>query len=260
MTNRIGNEAEISTDYRTWGEFLEVARQRAEEHSGEWLEVKAPAMFCLAMRRQTHLQLGPLDERYEVGLLEDDDYAERARQSGYQLRCVEDVVVHHFGEASFGKLVPGGEYTRILKTNQRRYAQKWGHDWEPYGRRPNPRYEREAEHLREAVNTAVPAGAKVLVVSRGDQGLLELNGRRADHFPQAPGGGWAGHHPADSDEAIGHLEALREDGAEYLVVPPTYGWWLSYYEGLRAHLDDRYTAVVSDERAGAIYHLEEAAR
>ena len=106
----------------------------------------------------------------------------------------------------------------------------------------------------------MPAGAKVLVVSRGDQGLLELNGRRADHFPQAPGGGWAGHHPADSEEAIGHLEALREDGAEYLVVPPTYGWWLSYYEGLRAHLDDRYTAVVSDERAGAIYHLEEAAR
>ncbi len=260
VTNRIGNEAEISTDYRNWGEFLEVARLRAEEHSGEWLEVKSPAMFCLAMRRQTHLQLGPLDERYEVGLLEDDDYAERARQAGYQLRCVEDVVVHHFGEASFGRLVPGGEYTRILQANQQRYAQKWGHDWEPYGRRPNPRYEREAEHLREAVKTAVPAGAKVLVVSRGDQGLLELNGRRADHFPQAPGGGWAGHHPADSEEAIGHLEALREDGAEYLVVPPTYGWWLSYYEGLRAHLDDRYTAVVSDERAGAIYHLEEAGR
>jgi GT2 family glycosyltransferase len=257
VTNRIGNEAEIVTDYRTWGEFLGFARQRAEDHVGEWLEVRAPAMFCLAMRRQTHFQLGPLDERYEVGLLEDDDYAERARQAGYQLRCVEDVVVHHFGEASFGRLVPGGEYSRILQANQQKYAEKWGHSWEPYGRRPNPRYEREAEHLREAVKAAVPAGARVLVVSRGDQGLLELNGRRADHFPQAPNGGWAGHHPADSDEAIGHLEALRREGAEYLVVPPTYGWWLSYYEGLRTHLDSRYTAVVSDERAGAIYHLEE---
>jgi GT2 family glycosyltransferase len=258
VTNRIGNEAEIETDYRTWGEFLEFARHRAAEHPGEWLELRSPAMFCLAMRRQTYLHIGPLDERYEVGLLEDDDYADRAREAGYQLRCVEGVVVHHFGEASFGNLVAGGEYARILKTNQERYAEKWGRRWEPYGRRPNPRYEREADHLREAVKATVPAGATVLVISRGDERLLELNGRRALHFPQAESGEWAGHHPADSEEAIGHLEQLRDGGAEYLVVPPTYRWWLSHYDGLRAHLDSRYRAVLSDERAGAIYHLEEA--
>jgi GT2 family glycosyltransferase len=259
VTNRIGNEAEIETDYRTWGEFLELARRRVDAHAGDWLEVRTPAMFCLAMRRQTYLRLGPLDERYEVGLLEDDDYAERARGAGYQLRCVEDTLVHHFGEASFGKLVAGGEYARILRANQQRYAEKWGHEWEPYGRRRNPRYEREAEHLREAVKAAVPAGATVLVITRGDETLLELNGRRALHFPQDDNGGWAGHHPADSDEAIGHLEQLRGGGAEYLVVPPTYRWWLSHYEGLRQHLDSRYEVVVSDERSGAIYRLEEVA-
>ncbi len=259
VTNRIGNEAEVETDYRTWGEFLEFARQRSKEHPGEWLEVRTPAMFCLAMRRQTYQHLGPLDERYEVGLLEDDDYAERAREAGYQQRCIEDTVVHHFGEASFGKLVAGGEYTRILQTNQQRYAEKWGRSWVPYARRPNPRYEREAEHLREAVKAAVPAGAAVLVISRGDEALLQLNGRQAMHFPQAEDGGWAGHHPADSHEAIGHLEELRDGGARYLVVPPTYTWWLNHYDGLREHLDSRYRAIVSDERAGAIYHLEEAA-
>jgi hypothetical protein len=256
VTNRIGNEAEVEAGYRTWGEFLEFARARAERHTGEWLEVRAPAMFCLAMRRQTYLRIGPLDERYEVGLLEDDDYADRARLAGYQLRCVEDVVVHHFGEASFGKLVPGGEYARILRANQRRYAEKWGRPWEPYGRRPNPRYEREAEHLRETVKAAVPAGATVLVISRGDDSLLELNGRHALHFPQADDGGWAGHHPSDSEEAIRHLEVLRDGGAEYLVVPSTYRWWLDYYGDLREHLDSRYEAVVSDERVGAIYRLE----
>jgi GT2 family glycosyltransferase len=259
VTNRIGNEAEIETDYRTWGEFLEFARRRALDHAGEWLEVRTPAMFCLAMRRQTYLHIGPLDERYEVGLLEDDDYADRAREAGYQLRCVEDVVVHHFGEASFGRLVSDGEYSRILRANQQRYAEKWGRAWEPYGRRPNPRYEREAQRLRESVKAAIPAGATVLVISRGDDALLELNGRRALHFPQDNGGGWSGHHPADSKEAIVHLETLRDGGAEYLVVPPTYRWWLSYYEGLRRHLDSRYEAVLSDEQAGAIYRLEEPA-
>jgi GT2 family glycosyltransferase len=255
VTNRIGNEAEVDAGYRTWGEFLRFARERAERYAGEWLEVGTPAMFCLAMRRQTHQRLGPLDERYEVGLLEDDDYAERARQAGYQLRCVEDVAVHHFGEASFGKLVPEGEYARILEANKERYAAKWGKAWEPYGRRPNPRYEREAARLRAAVTAAVPTGATVLVVSRGDDGLLELNGRRALHFPQSADGGWAGHHPANSEEAIGQLERLRAGGAEYLAVPPTYRWWLNYYDGLREHLEAHCEAVVADEDAGSIYRL-----
>ena len=255
VTNRIGNEAEIETHYRTWGEFLELARSRSEHFAGEWLEIRTPAMFCLAMRRQTYQHIGPLDERYEVGLLEDDDYADRAREAGYQLRCAEECVIHHFGEASFGELVADGEYGRILRANQQRYQEKWGRAWEPYGRRPNPRYEREAEQLREEVKAAVPAGATVLVISRGDDALLELNGRRAMHFPQGDDGGWSGHHPADSEEAVGHLETLRERGADYLVVPPTYRWWLDHYDGLRQHLQSRYRAVRFDERAGVIYEL-----
>ena len=259
VTNRIGNEAEIETAYRTWGELLAFARRQRQNHAGEWLAMRTPAMFCLAMRRQTFQHLGPLDERYEIGLLEDDDYAERAREAGYELRCVEDSFVHHFGEASFGNLVAGGEYQRILRANQQRFAEKWGRQWEPYERRANPRYEREAEQLREAVEAAVPAGAEVLVITRGDDALLELNGHRAKHFPQGEDGGWAGHHPAHSQEAIDHLEELRERGARYLVVPQTYRWWLDHYGGLREHLESRYRPLVEDERAGAIYELEAAA-
>lgn len=255
VTNRIGNEAEIDVDYATWGEFLEAAARRTSAHAGEWLEIGTPAMFCLALRRQTFLRLGPLDEGYEIGLLEDDDYAERARRAGYELRCADDVLVHHFGEASFGRLVAGGEYGRILAANQQRYAEKWGRPWQPYGRRPNPRYEREAEQVHEAVKETVPSGSTVLVISRGDDRLLQLNGRRAQHFPQAENGAWAGHHPADSAEAVAHLESLRERGAEFLVIPPTYLWWLRHYDGLRRHLEANYEPVVSDDRAGAIYRL-----
>jgi hypothetical protein len=98
----------------------------------------------------------------------------------------------------------------------------------------------------------------VLVVSRGDEALLELTDRRALHFPQTEDGSWAGHHPGDSSEAIGQLEALRDDGAEYLVVPATYSWWLSHYEGLERHLASRYETLLSDDGAGAIYRLQAA--
>jgi len=110
--------------------------------------------------------------------------------------------------------------------------------------------------LRAAVVEAIPGGEEVLVISRGDETLLELNGHRAGHFPQTGDGAWAGHHPADSEEAIDHLEELREGGARYLVVPMTYRWWLDHYDGLREHLDSRYRLVVSSEAAGVIYHLE----
>jgi GT2 family glycosyltransferase len=260
VTNRIGNESEIEVDYETYNEFLGAAERRAEEHAGEWLGIRAPAMFCLAMRRHTYLQLGPLDERYEVGLLEDDDYADRALRAGYGLRCAEDVLVHHFGEASFGKLVPTGEHARILEANKARYREKWGRAWEPYGRRHNVRYEREMAAIREAVKEAVPAGETVLVISRGDDELLRLNGRRSLHFPQAADGRWAGHHPADSAEAIEQLEALRRDGAGYLVVPPPYLWWLRHYQGLREHLDRHGELVRSEEGSGMIYRLSGARR
>jgi GT2 family glycosyltransferase len=256
VTNRIGTESEIDVDYATWGEFLAFAEGLAERQAGKWLEIRTLAMFCLAMRRQTYLQLGPLDERYEVGLLEDDDYADRARGAGYQLRCIEDAIVHHFGEASFGKLVPSGDHARILAANKDRYREKWGHAWEPYGRRRNVRYEREVAAMRDAVKDVVPTGATALVISRGDDQLVQLNGRRALHFPQAEDGGWAGHHPSGSVEAVEHLEALRLQGAHYLVVPPAYLWWLRHYEGFREHLEHNCERLTVDDRAGVIYRLD----
>jgi hypothetical protein len=97
--------------------------------------------------------------------------------------------------------------------------------------------------VRSAVVEAVPAGASVLVVSKGDEGLLRLGGRRAGHFPQTAKGEYAGHHPANDAAAVAHLDALRAKGAQYLVVPATSVWWLEHYDGFRRHLER--TAVVT---------------
>src|SRR5207244_2758369 len=125
VTNRIGNEAEIPVSYRTYGELLEFACARAAARARHAFEIPMPAMFCLALRRDVLERVGPLDERFGVGLLEDDDYARRVRGAGYRLLCADDVLVHHFGQASFGRLVPTGEYAALLRENQLRFAEKW---------------------------------------------------------------------------------------------------------------------------------------
>ena len=102
---------------------------------------------------------------------------------------------------------------------------------------------------------AVPADATVLIVSRGDDELLEVDGRRAWHFPRGDGGEYAGHHPANSGEAIAWLEAQRAAGGEYVVFPRTGIWWLEHYEEFRRHLDARYFRTASDRETCVIFDL-----
>lgn len=108
-------------------------------------------------------------------------------------------------------------------------------------------YSRLLVEVHVAVRTTVPRGRTVLVVSRGDEQFVRLEGRRGWHFPRHEDGRWAGFHPADAQEAVEHLELLRSQGAQYLVFPQTAFWWLDYYGGLREHLEERYELLASSE-------------
>lgn len=247
VTNRIGNEAEVSTRYDTWGGFLGEARARAHAYRGRTFEIPTVTMFCLAMRRNVYDRLGPLDTRYGVGTLEDDDYSMRARLAGYRLLCAEDVLVHHFGEASFGRLYADRERERILEANRQLFEQQWGEPWQPYRRRFNPTYDALVKAVRHRLATELPENCTVLVASKGDERLVQVPNRRAWHFPRAPSGTWAGYYPADSEEAIAVLEELCALGATHIAFPRTSLWWLDYYQDLADHLSRQHQEVLRDE-------------
>ncbi len=229
-TNRCGNEAEVDAPYRTYGEMAQLSRRRAEEYAGIAFDIEVATLFCAAMRREVFERVGFLDERFEVGLFEDDDYSNRVRAAGYRVVCGEDVFVHHFAEGSFGRLVESGRYSELFRANKARFEEKWGVTWQPHLRRPNAWYRDLVERIREVVDRELPPDATVLVVSHGDDELLQLGAeRRVWHFPQTEDGTYAGYHPADSAEAIAHFQALRERGAEYIVFPETALWWLDFY-------------------------------
>ncbi|MGY1703972.1 glycosyltransferase family 2 protein [Geodermatophilus sp. SYSU D00697] len=242
VTNAAGNEAQIPVPYRTYGELRSFAAGMSHRPP-QAVDIPVLTMFCVAMRRELYAAVGGLDQQFGLGMFEDDDYAERVRAAGLRVVCAQDVFVHHFGEASFGKLVPTGEYGELFRTNQQRFAEKWGRPWTPHGRRPDPEYAAMVEQVRAAVRAQVPPDATVLVVSKGDDELLELGGRRAMHFPQDDRGVYAGHHPADDREAVDDLQALCVRGADYIVFPETSMWWLDHYTGLKAYLESTFQEV-----------------
>jgi GT2 family glycosyltransferase len=255
VTNRLANEAEIEATYQSFGEFLDFAETRTRKHWREVRDIGTLAMFCLAFRRELYERLGPLDERFGIGLFEDEDYSIRARAAGYRLVCAEDTFVHHFGEASFGRLAATGEYARLLAANRSQLEQKWGIVWQPYQHRQKPEYGGLVDRIRDVAAERLPDGATVLVVSRGDDELLRLGRCQARHFPEAEDGVYAGYHPADGAEAVAQLEAQRARGADYLILPETAFWWLEHYPQLEQHLSSRYREVVRREDTCLIFSL-----
>jgi hypothetical protein len=111
--------------------------------------------------------------------------------------------------------------------------------------------------VRAAARRVIPADARVLVVSRGDDELLLLGDCWAEHFPQDDDGLYAGHHPADGADVIARLDALRQSSTEFLVFPATAFWWLDFYPELRSHLESEHQRVWADEHC-VIYRLAAA--
>ncbi|HSM62425.1 MAG TPA: glycosyltransferase family 2 protein [Gillisia sp.] len=131
VTNSIGNEARIPVSYTTPAEMELFAKDRALSMKGQFINIRMLALFCVLTRKDQFESLGCLDERFGVGMFEDDDLAVRYHQAGLSVICVEDVFIHHFQSMSFSKL-KRDYYNKLFSENRKKYEEKWNRKWEPY--------------------------------------------------------------------------------------------------------------------------------
>jgi hypothetical protein len=137
---------------------------------------------------------------------------------------------------------------------------KGGGEMPPARRAVGPEeYRAMVEGVCRAVAEIAPEGAAVAVVSRGDDALLKFPGRRGWHFPQQADGGYAGHYPRDGAAAVDHLQAVRDKGAEFLVLPETALWWLGHYGELNQYLESHCRQVLRREGVCTVYNLPQPA-
>jgi GT2 family glycosyltransferase len=111
--------------YRTVHELHAFARRWRDEHLGQWFTATKLSGFCILMKRAVCEAIGGLDERFGMGLFDDDDLAMRARRAGFELAVARDLFVHHFGSRTFaGNGIDAGP---LREENARQFAAKSGH-------------------------------------------------------------------------------------------------------------------------------------
>jgi hypothetical protein len=151
-----------------------------------------------------------------------------------------------------------GEHGRLFDRNRSHFEQKWAVTWQPPDGIPDPAYEALKARVGVTVQASVPAGARVAVLSRGDDEIVAAAGSRAVHFPSTDGGSYAGFYPSDGAEAVRWVEKLRRGGCTHLVVPATATWWMQYYPDFRAYLTAAAEQETTDPETCLIFRFRPA--
>ncbi len=109
--------------------------------------------------------------------------------------------------------------------------------------------------LRYLLGKTVPHNANVLVFSGGSNQFLQLAGRIAAHFPQGDDNRWLPYVPDDVNVVMCCLERLRQQGADYLVIPFPSLWWPNHFPELGEYLQHDCKLVIRKAEVGDVYAL-----
>ena len=127
ITNNAGNWQSIPTSYKSIVEMQAFANEKNNSNSAYWERRLKLIGFCMLIKRDVVEKIGGLDERFTPGNFEDDDYSLRIIQAGYELLLCFDVFIHHYGSATFQKILKHTEtYYGLLRNNREKFKQKWG--------------------------------------------------------------------------------------------------------------------------------------
>ncbi len=164
VTNAIANEARVEVGYAGLADLPDWARGYVRAHDGETFAMPMLALFCAALPRRVYETVGPLDERFGIGMFEDDDYCRRVAKKGFAIRCARDAFVHHWQMASFRRM-PQEEYLALFAANKKKYAEKWGRPPVP---RPSAPGDSLAAQLAHVIDRAAESrGVVVFLPSIG---------------------------------------------------------------------------------------------
>ncbi|MDF2815088.1 MAG: glycosyl transferase family 2, partial [Paenibacillus sp.] len=125
VTNYISGDQLIETSYKSLEEMHQFAKTLNRSNSDKWKATGRLTGFCVLMTRDVFRRLGYLDEGFEIGNCEDDDYGFRARLLGLDLIIAHDTFIHHVGSTTI-KTLSAEQFNEVYSRNLAFYSSKWG--------------------------------------------------------------------------------------------------------------------------------------
>lgn len=129
MTNAASNGQMLPVHYDGLEQMESFAARFNVPDPSKWQPWFMLVGFCLLIRREAYIEIGELDEAFSPGYYEDDDYAIRLRQAGFDILLAQDTFIHHFGSVSFRKENDSEKSTKMQALNRRNrvyLGEKWG--------------------------------------------------------------------------------------------------------------------------------------
>lgn len=97
-----------------------------KKNKGRIVEYHRIAGFCIVMKSELIKQIGKLDEQFNFGGYDDDDYCRRIRDAGFKILIAEDVFVYHKSGATFATSNnPDLKLSFLMQKGRRRLLKKW---------------------------------------------------------------------------------------------------------------------------------------
>lgn len=132
VTNSIGNESMINIDYEDFKLCHRFSHLYTHTNMNcLYRDIRVLAMFCVAFEKALTEEIGLLDDNYEIGMFEDDDYSMAIQKKGYNISCCEDAFIHHFGSVSF-KALEDKKYRAVFEKNKAYFESKWNEPFVPH--------------------------------------------------------------------------------------------------------------------------------
>lgn len=109
--------------YKTVNELDDFAKRFASSNADPITYFKRLVFFCTLFRSEVLSKVGYLDEIFEGGNYEDDDYCIRIIKKGFKCAIDNTAFVHHYGSQTFKQ--NNIDFLRAMEKNEKIFKTKW---------------------------------------------------------------------------------------------------------------------------------------
>ena len=126
MSNNASGFQQVEySEYNNLDEMYLFANKYCNNNKYKIINFPRVAFFFTLIKKEVIAKIGGLDERFNPGNFEDDDFCLRSNIVGYKTIIAGDVFIHHYGSKSFRE-EGFNKYKKLLEINEDKFIDKWG--------------------------------------------------------------------------------------------------------------------------------------